>query len=162
MELLQLLTTIFALLISHKCISDYQLEPWFGSRYIEEDIPHSLMDLWRDPPDVDVSLHLPLTNDFIPCDFSIHADSPNNGPADTASPRCIVDEPLMKFWYKLDGTFKVPRANTYFCINLKGGYNDVKNCLLTELFIILLKDEMNELIYQVDCIVFVTEFFIHM
>uniref|UniRef100_A0A2P2LZX2 Insulin-degrading enzyme isoform X1 n=1 Tax=Rhizophora mucronata TaxID=61149 RepID=A0A2P2LZX2_RHIMU len=127
---------------------DYQLEPWFGSRYIEEDIPHSLMDLWRDPPDVDVSLHLPLTNDFIPCDFSIHADSPNNGPADTASPRCIVDEPLMKFWYKLDGTFKVPRANTYFCINLKGGYNDVKNCLLTELFIILLKDEMNELIYQ--------------
>ncbi|KAG2260722.1 hypothetical protein Bca52824_080016 [Brassica carinata] len=85
---------------------EFQTEPWFGSRFIEEDVP------FQSPP------------------------------------KCIIDEPLMKFWYKLDETFKVPRANTYFRINLKGAYDSVKNCLLTELFINLLKDELNEIVYQ--------------
>ncbi|XP_065881361.1 nardilysin-like [Euphorbia lathyris] len=122
---------------------DLQYEPWFGSCYAEEDVPSSVMELWEDPPEVDMSLHLPSKNEFIPCDFTIHADN-----STTASPRCIIDEPLMKFWYKLDDTFKVPRANTYFSINLKGAYDTVKNCILTELFIHLLKDELNDIIYQ--------------
>lgn len=107
------------------------------------------MDFWRDPPEIDRLLNLPLKNEFIPCDFSIRANSACNGPANASSPRCILDEPLMKFWYKLDNTFRVPRANTYFRINLKGGYDNVNNCLLTELFVHLLKDELNEIIYQV-------------
>lgn len=132
-------------------VSDSQYEPWFGSNYNEEDIPSSLMELWRDPPEIDVSLHLPLKNEFIPCDFSIRADNASLHPANQSYPVCIIDEPLMKLWYKLDGTFKLPRANTYFLINLKGGYNSVKSCLLAELFAHLLKDELNEIIYQVGC-----------
>ncbi|GKV20787.1 hypothetical protein SLEP1_g30857 [Rubroshorea leprosula] len=127
---------------------DSQYEPWFGSYYTEEDIPLSLMELWRDPPEIDVSLHLPLKNEFIPCDFSIRADNASLHLANQSYPVCIIDEPLMKLWYKLDSTFKLPRANTYFRINLKGGYNNVKSCLLTELFAHLLKDELNEIIYQ--------------
>ncbi|XP_062171748.1 nardilysin-like [Alnus glutinosa] len=127
---------------------DSQCEPWFCSRYTEEDISQSLMDLWRDPPEIDYLLHLPAKNEFIPRDFSIRANSASNGPANASSPRCILDEPLMKFWYKFDNIFKLPRANTYFRINLKGGYDNVKSCLLTELFIHLLKDELNEIIYQ--------------
>lgn len=131
------------------CVPDSQCEPWFCSRYTEEDISQSLMDLWRDPPEIDYLLHLPAKNEFIPRDFSIRANSASNGPANASSPRCILDEPLMKFWYKFDNIFKLPRANTYFRINLKGGYDNVKSCLLTELFIHLLKDELNEIIYQV-------------
>lgn len=126
-----------------------QVEPWFGSHYIEEDVSSSLMDIWKDPPEIDVSLHLPSKNEFIPSDFSIRADNDLNNHATVSSLRCILDEPLIKFWYKLDSTFKLPRANTYFRINLKGGYDNVKNCVLTELFILLLKDELNEIIYQV-------------
>lgn len=127
---------------------DSQYEPWFGSCYAEEDISQTLMDLWRDPPEIDFLLHLPSNNEFIPCEFSIRANSACNGPVNSLSPRCLFDEPLMKFWYKLDSTFKLPRANTYFRINLKRGYDNLKNCLLTELFILLLKDELNEIIYQ--------------
>ncbi|WCJ34959.1 Insulin-degrading enzyme [Euphorbia peplus] len=120
-----------------------QQEPWFGSCYTEEDVPSSMMELWRDPPEVDMSLHLPSKNEFIPSDFNIHADNTT-----TSSPRCIIDESLMKFWYKLDDTFKLPRANTYFTINLKGAYDTIRNSILTELFIHLLKDELNDIIYQ--------------
>lgn len=107
------------------------------------------MDLWKDPLEIDSSLHLPAKNDFIPCDFSIRADKVSCHFADALSPRCILDEPYMKLWYKLDKTFKLPRANTYFRITLKGGYSNMRNALLTELFILLLKDELNEIIYQV-------------
>lgn len=105
------------------------------------------MELWKDPPEIDVSLHLPAKNDFIPSDFSIRADtiSCDGGNA----PKCILDEPLMKFWYKLDKTFKLPRANTYFRVTLKGAYSNLRNALLTELFVLLLKDELNEIVYQV-------------
>ncbi|KAL0884547.1 hypothetical protein Bca101_008528 [Brassica carinata] len=113
---------------------------------IKEDVPSSLMETWSNPSVVDNSLHLPSKNQFIPCDFSLRAISSDADDSKSQSPpKCIIDEPLMKFWYKLDETFKVPRANTYFRINLKGAYESVKNCLLTELFIKLLKDELNEI-----------------
>ncbi|XP_010522008.1 PREDICTED: nardilysin-like [Tarenaya hassleriana] len=127
---------------------DFQHEPWFGSRYVEEDVPSSLMEAWKNPSEIDTSLHLPAKNEFIPCDFSIRAMNSDGDSKNQSPPRCIIDKALMKLWYKLDETFKVPRANTYFRINLKGGYDSVKNCLLTELFINLLKDELNETIYQ--------------
>ncbi|KEH34462.1 insulin-degrading enzyme [Medicago truncatula] len=128
---------------------DFQHEPWFGSRYVEEDIPQDLIELWRNPQEIDASLHLPSKNEFIPSDFSIRAGGACDGDFENStSPRCIVDEALIKFWYKLDSTFRVPRANTYFRINLKGGYDNAKSCVLSELFIHLLKDELNEIIYQ--------------
>nr|XP_027190387.1 nardilysin-like isoform X2 [Cicer arietinum] len=128
---------------------DIQYEPWFGSRYVEEDIAQDLIELWRNPSEIDASLHLPSKNEFIPSDFSIRAsDTGDDDSANSTSPRCIIDEALIKFWYKLDSTFKVPRANTYFRINLKGGYDNAKSCVLSELFIHLLKDELNEIVYQ--------------
>ncbi|GAB2234121.1 hypothetical protein Droror1_Dr00003358 [Drosera rotundifolia] len=123
-------------------------EPWFGSRYLVEDVPPQMLDLWSDPPEVDASLHLPVKNEFIPVNFSVHANNLEDDFTSTSYPRCILDEPLMKLWYKLDTTFKLPRANTYFCINLKGAYETIGSSVLTELFVLLLKDELNEVIYQ--------------
>nr|XP_027112429.1 nardilysin-like isoform X2 [Coffea arabica] len=127
---------------------DVQNEPWFGSKYAEEDIPSSLMELWLDPPENDMALHLPVKNEFIPVDFSIRAESASGELAGVSTPKCILDEPLIKFWYKLDKTFKLPRANTYFRVTLNGGCGNLKNALLTELFVLLLKDELNEIVYQ--------------
>ncbi|MCL7024740.1 hypothetical protein MKW94_013598 [Papaver nudicaule] len=126
---------------------DIKCEPWFESKYIEEDISPSLLELWRESPQIDPSLHIPLRNEFIPSDFSIR--SPNSiNDVNACLPKCVLDHPLMKFWYKLDQTFKVPRANAYFLITVKGAYNNVKSCVQTELFVNLLKDELNEILYQ--------------
>ncbi|PRQ56279.1 putative nardilysin [Rosa chinensis] len=86
----------------HLSQKDFQCEPWFGSLYTEEDVSPSLIDLWKDHPEIDVSLHLPEKNEFIPTDFSVCSDGLDT--TDTASPICILDEPLVKFWYKLDCT----------------------------------------------------------
>ncbi|XP_058075334.1 nardilysin-like isoform X3 [Magnolia sinica] len=131
-----------------KQLKDVQYEPWFGSCYIEEDISPSLLELWMNPPQIDASLHLPPKNEFIPCDFSIRNAKSSKNPTSLDLPQCIDDQPLVKLWYKLDWTFNVPRANTYFLITVKEGYSSIKKCVLTELFVNLLKDELNEILYQ--------------
>lgn len=55
----------------------------------------------------------------------------------------------------MDMTFNVPRANTYFLISVKDGCSSLKNSVLTELFANLVKDELNEVLYQVDIFAFV-------
>jgi len=125
-----------------------QCEPWFGSQYIEEDIPSSLIESWKNPVQVDANLHLPRKNEFIPGDFTLrNANCP--GSLSGANPCCIVDEPFIKLWYKMDTTFNVPRANTYFLISVKDGCSSLENSVLTDLFANLLKDELNEVLYQV-------------
>ncbi|KAI4373362.1 hypothetical protein MLD38_011493 [Melastoma candidum] len=85
---------------------DFLQEPWFESSYVEDDVPPSLLKLWRDPPEVDTSLHLPMRNEFIPCNFSLRANQLENDILCLSSPRCIVDDADMKLWYKLDNSFK--------------------------------------------------------
>nr|XP_004296020.2 PREDICTED: insulin-degrading enzyme-like [Fragaria vesca subsp. vesca] len=127
---------------------EFQCEPWYGSHYTEEDLSPSLMELWKDPPEIDVSLHLRAKNEFIPSDFSIRSDGICLDISNISSPTCILDEPLMKIWYKLDSTFKLPRANAYFFIRMKCGYDNVKSSVLTDIYIDLLEDELSEIIYQ--------------
>lgn len=112
------------------------------------------MKLWQDPQEIDASLHLPAKNEFIPCDFSIRADISSSALMEMPIPKCILDEPFMKIWYKLDKTFKVPRTNAYFRITLNGGCSNLRRSLLTELFVHLLKDELNEIVYQVSGTIF--------
>ncbi|XP_020689577.1 nardilysin-like isoform X1 [Dendrobium catenatum] len=123
-------------------------EPWFGTSYVEEDILSSILELWGDSPHIDPSLHLPLKNEFIPKDFLIRNANVLQNSVNTNYPKCIIDNPLMKLWHKIDLTFNVPRANAYFLITVKDGYSSLRTCVLTELFVSLLKDELNEIIYQ--------------
>ena len=107
------------------------------------------MDMWRDPCHIEQSLHLPLKNEFIPTDFSLRNSHVSKNRSNSPHPVCILDQPMMKLWYKLDLTFDVPRANSYFLVSVKGAYSSLRNSILTELFINLLKDELNETLYQV-------------
>lgn len=138
--------------------SDVQYEPWFGSLYTEENISASLLELWKNPPEIDQSLHFPPKNEFIPSDFCIRGANISKNPSDVALPKCIDNQPLMKLWYKADSIFNVPRANTYFLVTVKDGYCSIRNCVLIELFVNLLKDELNEVLYQVN--IFITRPFL--
>lgn len=112
------------------------------------------MESWRNPAQIDDAFHLPRKNEFIPGDFNLrNANMPK--PLSDDNPRCIVDEPFIKLWYKMDMTFNVPRANTYFLISVKDGYSNLENSVLTDLFVNLLKDELNEVLYQVCVLEFV-------
>lgn len=107
-----------------------------------------VLDTWRDPIKIDPSLHLPPKNEFIPSDFTLRSANLLKSP--NSKPMCILDKPLIKLWYKMDQTFNVPRANVFFLVTLKDAYSSLKNSLLTELYVDLLRDALNELLYQVE------------
>ncbi|KAG6541670.1 hypothetical protein Mapa_016935 [Marchantia paleacea] len=125
---------------------DVQIEPWFEVPYLVESLPESRLETWANPPSVDPALHMPVVNEFIPHDFSIispEAVSPD-GPD---VPKILVDGPMLKIWYKLDKTFEAPRANTYFSITCPAAVESVKASVITEVYIKLLEDALNETIY---------------
>ncbi|KAF3496011.1 hypothetical protein DY000_02052012 [Brassica cretica] len=123
---------------------EFQTEPWFGSHYIVEDVPLVLMETWINPSEVDNSLHLPSENQFIPSDFSIRATSSDGDLKSQSPPKCIIDEPLMKFWYKLDETFKASIAKLETSLSMYGdklelkvfGFNEKIPALLSKILAI--------------------------
>eukprot|EP00250_Pteridium_aquilinum_P001882 c12089_g1_i1 orf=386-3718(-) len=124
--------------------TDVQHEPWFDFPYTVEPIPSNLMDLWANPKSINPMLHMPVVNEFIPTDFSIR----NVESVDVeAPPQVVVDDSVLKLWYKLDKKFQTPRANSYFLISCLGAYDSVKAAVLTELYVKLLKDALNETLY---------------
>lgn len=119
-----------------------QHEPWFGAPYTLESISSSLMELWADPVHINPMLHMPVVNEFIPTDFSIReAESVID------VPKLLIDDPSLKLWYKLDQRFKMPRTNAYFLISCKGAYDSAKASVLTDLYVKLIKDALNEILY---------------
>ncbi|KAJ3676945.1 hypothetical protein LUZ60_002669 [Juncus effusus] len=123
-----------------------QQEPWFGSKYTEQDIDQSQLATWRDLLETSPSLHLPLTNQFIPSDFSLRSAALSLL-FNKRYPKCILEDPLIKIWHKTDSEFRVPRVNAYFVISLRDANANVERFLLTELFVDLLRDEFTELLY---------------
>ncbi|KAF2589374.1 hypothetical protein F2Q70_00038058 [Brassica cretica] len=123
---------------------EFQTELWFGSHYIVEDVPLVLMETWINPSEVDNSLHLPSENQFIPSDFSIRATSSDGDLKSQSPPKCIIDEPLMKFWYKLDETFKASIAKLETSLSMYGdklelkvfGFNEKIPALLSKILAI--------------------------
>ncbi|KAH7285476.1 hypothetical protein KP509_33G029900 [Ceratopteris richardii] len=126
--------------------TNVQTEPWFEFPYVVEDIPHETMARWENPKCVNPMLHMPLVNEFIPTDFSIR-----NGNFDgmdvESPPRVIKNDSLLKLWYKPDTKFQTPRTNAYFRVSCLGALDTVRGYVLTELYVKLLKDALNEMLY---------------
>ncbi|KAI7727902.1 hypothetical protein M8C21_010191 [Ambrosia artemisiifolia] len=134
-------------------LSDVKYEPWFGSQYTEEDISPSLLELWRDPPEIDVALHLPAKNEFIPQDFSIRAHNMSFDSMGTSPPTCILDESLLKFWtkeqlgYVVDCSPRVTYRILGFCFRVQSSeYSPVYLQGRIDNFI----NEMNGLLSELD------------
>lgn len=118
-----------------------KIEPWFNSRYIEEQIPLVFKEEWNQTFAVDESLfHLPAPNKFIPSSFK-----PRDHSGDDLSTQILVNEPCMKIWYKCD----VGLAYAHFIIYLHDKNENVKNQLMVKMFLKLLEDALSEIIFQV-------------
>lgn len=129
-------------------MTDVQFEPWFEVPYTVETLADDILQQWADPKHVDPALRMPVVNAFIPHDFTIKTAKIEitEGPD---VPRVLLDEQGLKVWYKLDRTFSTPRANTYFSVTCKAASENIRNIVLTEIYVKLLEHELNETIYLV-------------
>ncbi|KAJ3205957.1 Insulinase (Peptidase M16), partial [Dinochytrium kinnereticum] len=80
----------------------WEKAPWYGTEYIVEDLPVSLLETLAHPPIHD-ELHLPERNPYIPSVFKVISPAIAE---DFTPPTIIEDTPLSRLWYKLDQTYK--------------------------------------------------------
>lgn len=135
--------------------ADVLFEPWFEVPYTVETVSAEVLASWADPVKVDEGLRMPVVNEFIPRDFSLRCEEKTSLSADISEvPEILVDEPSLKVWFKMDTTFKTPRANTYFSVTTRAASESVVASVLTDLYVKLLEDALNETIYLVSFLLF--------
>ncbi|XP_053668951.1 insulin-degrading enzyme [Anopheles marshallii] len=120
-------------------------ERWYGTKYGVYKIEPSILEYWS-TPDLNDNLSLPEPNPFIPTDFELL-------PIDSGIenfPTVIQDLPMIRTWFKQDVEFLKPKALMTFDFNSPLVYSNPLNCNLTRLFVQLLKDQLNEFLFEAD------------
>ncbi|XP_052900222.1 insulin-degrading enzyme [Anopheles moucheti] len=120
-------------------------ERWYGTKYGVYKIEPSILEYWSSP-DLNDNLNLPEPNPFIPTDFEL---LPLDSGIDNF-PTVIQDTPMIRTWFKQDVEFLKPKALMTFDFNSPIVYSNPLNCNLTRLFVQLLKDQLNEFLFEAD------------
>ncbi|XP_053679845.1 insulin-degrading enzyme [Anopheles nili] len=134
------------IIVGQKCQSLVNSdEEWYGTKYGVKKIEPSILEHWSEP-DLNNNLQLPEPNPFIPSDFDLL-------PIDSCVDNCpiiIYDTPIIRTWFKQDNEFLKPKALMSFDFNSPIVYSDPLNCNMTRLFVQLLKDHLNEYLFEAD------------
>ncbi|XP_045505756.1 insulin-degrading enzyme [Colias croceus] len=132
-----------------KCFAERctQTEPWYGTKYLQEDIEEEKLKEWREakPPP---SLHLPPPNEFIPSRLELETEP--DPTAEAVAPIIIRDTPLMRAWFKRDNEFKLPKAFITLDLVSPLCYASPAQCNLCTLWAALARDALQQLAYAAD------------
>ncbi|KAL0690525.1 hypothetical protein Bca4012_090203 [Brassica carinata] len=129
------------LLVNSLDATDPRTEPWFGTHFIEEQIPLEMIKKWSNISEVDSSLRFPKENLFVPTAVNLRRVIR----VTTAVPICIVDKPGIKMWHQ---SLEDGPAYAYFCISLTDGEYSIKKQLIYHIFTELVKDELSYIIFE--------------
>jgi insulysin len=129
------------LTVNAKDLATDARERWFGTPYEITHITSGLIDEWRHPPTV-AQLAIPAPNPFLPDDLVVKP--PREA---TAIPVRLRRVRGLQLWFKQDTTFNVPRADFYFSVRSRVANDSPTHNVLTELYVKLVNDQLNEFAY---------------
>lgn len=116
-------------------------EPWYGTDYIIERIEDNLVQEWSKTP-TNEKLHLPMSNVFIPTDFTLRDPEPKE-----EHPFILRKTGMSRLWYKPDTKFRTPKACIQIQFNCPESFYSPEASVLTRIFTKLLVDYLNEYAY---------------
>ncbi|KAJ3307410.1 Insulinase (Peptidase M16) [Kappamyces sp. JEL0829] len=122
---------------------DWSEDQWYKTKYWTRTMAPGLLErLSR--PETHPELQLPTPNSFLPENFALSgskADSP------LKHPWIIAEQDALRLWFKADDRWMVPKGYLNLEIRSRHAYDNVRNCVLTRLYTLLLKDAINEFYY---------------
>ena len=142
-----------------------QEETWYGTPFKRELIPADFISKWASPTTIHPDLHLPAKNLFIASDFSLRRtveglpfeeekESVTADPAARGSPPVaphrIRNDSVADVWFKQDNVFQQPKLGFFVDLVTPLAYSTVKNCVMTDIFAVLVKDAINEFTYSAE------------
>ncbi|XP_017059647.1 insulin-degrading enzyme isoform X2 [Drosophila ficusphila] len=120
-------------------------EPYYKTKYGVERVAKDTVQKWENC-DLNENLRLALPNSFIPTNFDI-SEVPSDAPK---HPTIILDTPILRVWHKQDNQFNKPKACMTFDMSNPIAYLDPLNCNLNHMMVMLLKDQLNEYLYDAE------------
>ncbi|XP_047124379.1 insulin-degrading enzyme isoform X2 [Hydra vulgaris] len=88
-------------------------------------------------------LHMPDKNSFMPCSLEVKVTKKDVKNV----PHILKDTEMMRIWYKADDTFLLPKALISLSIKSPVANNNPLESNLLAMFVEILNDELNELLY---------------
>ncbi|XP_013144046.1 PREDICTED: insulin-degrading enzyme [Papilio polytes] len=124
-----------------------QIEPWYGTKYLQEDIEESKIREWEGAT-AGPELHLPPPNEFLPERLELETSS--DPTTDSIAPIILKDTPLMRLWFKRDNEFKLPKAYLTLDMFSPLSYAEPESCALLSVWVLLVRDGLQEYAYAAD------------
>lgn len=91
-------------------------------------------------------LALPQPNAFIPEDYELEPFDKDL----SKHPIIIMDTPILRVWHKQDNVYLKPKACMSFDMSNPIAYLDPLNCNLNYLMVSLIRDQLNEYLYDAE------------
>lgn len=118
-------------------------EKWYGTEYLYEDIPKTLLDrvsaVLTNP-----ELHLPKHNNFIPENFDVKGEK---AAEPLAHPFLISDSPQFETWFKQDDQFRIPKGYINLTVHAPPLNQNISSSVMATLLSEMMDDEFNEIKY---------------
>lgn len=123
-----------------------QKEPWFGTEFSVEKVEQEHVDKWLSKTK-DFHFHLPSPNQFIPADFSLVDNKMSNSDLET-KPYLLVDEPLLKAWFKTDQKFNLPKGFARYILTNPVYTTTPEDHVFLDLLIEVLEYNLSEVMFD--------------
>lgn len=114
---------------------------WYSAPYHVRPLTDKERYRWRNHGE-NSELSIPARNIFLPTDISIKSLVTISN-----QPIIIMEKPGVIVWHKQDSEFKVPRNDIHIDIQTKKTYSSIRNSMLTNLYVALINDALNEFAY---------------
>lgn len=123
-----------------------QHEKWYGTEYTVEEIDPELMKALAEPG-TNTELHLPRLNPFIP--QNLESKQPV-AIEPVMHPLILVEDKQSKLWHKQDDIFGLPKGCFVVAIKTLLVQSSPLNYAKSYLYVMLLQDALNELLYEME------------
>lgn len=115
--------------------------PWFDTPYSITPVSETTLASWQDRQAVE-NLALPEPNPFIPESLELEPLAETH-----TTPQRILEQPGLSLWHQQDREFRVPRSDFFFSVRSPVAVSSPRNTVLTELYVDLVREQLNEFAY---------------
>ncbi|WP_390617862.1 insulinase family protein [Maricurvus nonylphenolicus] len=129
--------------VTAKSVETNRISPMYQTPYRVEGLRDERVSL---PKQMTEQLALPDPNGFIPRHLVVKRP-PAMGQGISQIPQLIKDDDVQKVWFKQDNTYKIPRSQIYVRLKSPQMGRDIKQAVLSELYVAMVKDALNEFSY---------------
>ena len=135
-----------------------QTDPWYKTGYRIEKLTRSELKPWKNPKTI-AGLNVRSNNAYIAQNFDI---KPHSEAETGSSPELIFQRDGLRLWHLQDSEFSTPKADTFFSVSSPLANDCAESAIMTALYTQLIKDQLNERLYDAQLAGINTRIYNHM